>query len=115
MEAELRRSPRVPFIAEAEIMEIETEVRLSARTGDLSKHGCYLDMVNPLPQGTSVKVAIEHGQRTFTATAAVVYSQTHLGMGLEFFNMDPSEQDKLDQWLAAQPRRRPVPIASTYR
>jgi len=31
----------------------------------------------------------------------VVYSQTHLGMGLEFFNMDPSEQDKLDQWLAA--------------
>jgi len=100
MEAELRRSPRVPFIAEAKIMEIETEVRLSARTGDLSKHGCYMDMVNPLPQGTSVKVAIEHGQRTFSATAAVVYSQTHLGMGLEFFNMDPSEQDKLDQWLA---------------
>ncbi len=47
-----------------------------------------------------MKVAIEHGQRTFSATAAVVYSQTHLGMGLEFFNMDPSEQDKLDQWLA---------------
>jgi hypothetical protein len=100
MDADLRRSPRVPFIASAEIMEMDTEVRLSARTGDLSRHGCYMDMVNPLPQGTAVKIAIEHGQRTFSATAGVVYSQTPLGMGLEFFNMDPAERDKLEQWLA---------------
>src|SRR5258707_782986 len=100
MEAGPRRSPPGPFISEGKNMENQTQVRLRARTRDLSKHGCYMDMVNPLPQGTSVKVAIEHGQRTFSATAAVVYSQTHLGMGLEFFNMDPSEQDKLDQWLA---------------
>jgi hypothetical protein len=44
--------------------------------------------------------AIEHGQRTFSAAAAVVYSQIPLGTGLEFFNMDPAEQDKLEQWLA---------------
>ena len=101
MENELRRSPRVPFIASAEIMEINTEVKLSARTGDLSRHGCYMDMVNPLPQGTAVKIAIEHGQRTFTATAGVVYSQTPLGMGLEFHSPDTEERNKLEQWLAS--------------
>ncbi|HXN53374.1 MAG TPA: PilZ domain-containing protein [Candidatus Acidoferrum sp.] len=99
MSTELRRSPRVPFIASAEIMEVNTEIRLSARTGDLSRHGCYMDMVNPLPQGTAVKIAIAHGERTLCAIAGVVYSQTPLGMGLEFRDIDPAERDKLEQWL----------------
>ncbi len=100
MDTELRRSPRVPFIAAAEIMEANTQVRLTARTSDISRHGCYMDMVNPLLPGVAVKIAIAHGQRTFSATAGVVYSQTPLGMGLEFRAMDKSEQDQLEQWLA---------------
>lgn len=100
MQPELRRSPRIPFIAAAEITEVDTEVHLAARTGDLSQGGCYLDMVNPLPQGTAVRVAIAHGDRTFGATAKVVYSQTPLGMGLEFREIDPTNQPTLGQWLA---------------
>jgi PilZ domain len=100
MEAEPRRSPRIPFIAAAEIIEVDTEVRLTARTGDLSQGGCYMDMVNPLPRGTAVKVVIAHGDRTFDATARVVYSQTPLGMGLEFREIDPTHQPTLGQWLA---------------
>lgn len=99
MNAELRRSPRLPFIADVEITQIDADVRLSARTADLSHHGCYLDMVNPFPQGTSLQVAIEHGRRTLTAAAAVVYSQTPLGMGLEFRGLAPAEQAQLNQWL----------------
>lgn len=100
MEPELRRSPRIAFIATAEITEVDSEVRLTARTGDLSQGECYLDMVNPLPQGTAVKVAIAHGNRTFDATAKVVYSETPLGMGLEFREIEPAHQPTLRQWLA---------------
>jgi PilZ domain len=100
MGPELRRSPRIPFIASAEIMEIDTEVRLIARTGDLSLGGCYMDMVNPLPQGTAVKIAIAHGDRTFGATARVVYSQTPLGMGLQFHEIEAAHQPTLGRWLA---------------
>jgi len=100
MNPELRRSPRIPFIASAEITEVDTEVRLAARTGDLSQGGCYMDMVNPLPQGTAVKIAIAHGERTFGATAKVVYSQTPLGMGLQFREIDPTHQPILGRWLA---------------
>jgi hypothetical protein len=100
VQTELRRSPRVPFIASADVIDAETLVRLSARTGDLSRHGCYMDMVNPPPLGTTIQVEIVHGQRTFSATAAVVYSQTPLGMGVEFRTVEASEQDKLEQWLA---------------
>lgn len=100
MEPDLRRSPRIPFIASAEITEIDTEVRLTARTGDLSQGGCYMDMVNPLPEGTSVRVAIVHGNRTFGAAAKVVYSQTPLGMGLEFREIDSAQQPTLGHWLS---------------
>jgi PilZ domain len=78
---------------------LDSEVRLTARTGDLSPGG-YMDMINLLPQGAAVKVAIAHANRTFGATAKVVYSQTLLGMGLEFREIDPAQRPTLGQWLA---------------
>ena len=100
MQTELRRSPRVPFIASAEVIDTETAVRLRAQTGDLSRHGCYVDMINPLPPRTIVQVEIAHGQRTFTATADVVYSQIPLGMGIKFHSIEAAAQDTLERWLA---------------
>jgi PilZ domain len=58
MSSENRRSPRFAFYASAEITELQTETRLTARTSELSRHGCYMDMVNPLPIGTTVKIQV---------------------------------------------------------
>ena len=99
MEADLRRSTRVPFVAHAEIIDVHSEVRLKAQTGDLSHHGCYVDMVNPLPLGVAVKVRIEHRKQTFAATASVVYSVPHLGMGLAFRDIEAGKEVTLEQWL----------------
>jgi hypothetical protein len=100
MERDLRRSPRVPFVASAEITELETETRLPARTGDLSRHGCYMDMINPLPLGTPVRVHITHGQRSFHASAGVVYCQPPLGMGLVFNGVESNCEAILQSWLS---------------
>jgi len=99
MEADLRRSTRVPFVAHAEIIDVNSEVRLKAQTGDLSQHGCYMDMVNPLPRGVAVKVRIEHRKETFAATAGVVYSAPHLGMGLVFRDVEAGKEVTLEKWL----------------
>jgi hypothetical protein len=99
MQADLRRSPRVPFVAHAEIIDIDSEVRLRAQTSDLSQHGCYVDMVNPLPLGIAVKVRIEHRKQTFAATAGVVYSVPHLGMGLVFRDIEAGKEVTLERWL----------------
>lgn len=99
METELRRSPRVPFVASAEVTQIDTEVRLLARTSDLSSHGCYLDMVNPLPAGSVIRIAIAHGNRTFDSTGSVIYSQSPLGMGVEFREVPPDHRLLLEQWV----------------
>ena len=51
---ERRRGPRYPFIASAELIEQKADVRIASRVSEVSQNGCYLDMMNPFPQGTMV-------------------------------------------------------------
>lgn len=101
MEQERRRSPRFPFIASAEVHEESDGSRLSARISDLSAAGCYVDTMNPLPDGASVRVRIFNEMQSFEAAATVAYSHTHLGMGLKFIEVHPNSQNVLREWLSA--------------
>src|SRR5260370_16446521 len=69
--SERRQSARFPFFASAEITELGAEARLTARTSELSRHGCYMDMMNPLPVGTAVRINITYEGQTFEARASV--------------------------------------------
>ncbi len=77
MDSERRRAPRYPFIAEAEVTEISSDTKLAAKTSDLSVGGCFLDMLNPTPEGTAVRVRISHEGATFTALGRVAFNQCH--------------------------------------
>jgi len=99
MKPDPRRSPRIPFVASAEITDVLTETRFRARTTDICQHGCYVDMLNPLALGAAVKVRIVGDVGTFGATAGVVYCHLHLGMGLVFQEIEPAYQLTLQKWL----------------
>ena len=99
MEYEQRRSPRVSFIASAEVHAENNASRLDARVSDISASGCYVDTVNPLPGGTPVRVKIFNETQSFEAAATVVYSHLHLGMGLRFSEVPPSSLTILREWL----------------
>jgi len=101
MEQERRRSPRFPFIASAEVHEENNGSRLSARVSDISAMGCYVDTINPLPNGTSVRVKIFSETQSFEAAATVAYSHAHLGMGLRFSEVPPNSLNVLREWLPA--------------
>jgi hypothetical protein len=101
MEQERRRAPRFPFIASAEVLAENTGSRISTRISDLSISGCYVDTINPLPDGTLVQVRIITETHTFEAPATVVFSHTHLGMGLAFREVQANSQDVLQSWLPA--------------
>src|SRR5262252_2378156 len=55
-----RHDPRVPLIAAVEVTEVATGARLSARTSDLSRSGCYIDTLNPTRSKTVVRVRLTH-------------------------------------------------------
>ncbi len=100
MNSERRRAPRYPIIADAEVTEIESETKLSARTSDLSAGGCFLDMLNPSPEGTEIAVRISHADTTFTARGRVVFLFPNMGMGVMFTSVPASQQAVLEKWLA---------------
>lgn len=99
MSTELRRGPRYPFFASADITERESQTHLTARTSELSRYGCYMDMMNPLPLGTSVKIVILYHEQSVSANGAVVYSQPNMGMGISFDQIEAGHAAMLEKWL----------------
>jgi hypothetical protein len=100
MDSERRRAPRYPFIAEAEVTEIASETKLNARTSDLSIGGCFLDMLNPSPEGTEIRVRISHASTTFTARGNVVFVLPNMGMGVVFGSVEDNQLAVLQEWLS---------------
>ena len=101
MESERRRSPRYRFIAEAEVIEIDNDTKLRARTNDLSIGGCFLDTLNPLPKRTEIQVRIYHGGAVFDARGTVAFVVPNLGMGIAFTKIDSNQAVILQDWLLA--------------
>ncbi len=93
-----RKSPRFPFIASAQVVETRTEARLVARTIDISREGIYLDMLNPLPTGTRLKINVTHQNKQLDAVGLVVHSELNVGMGVQFEEI--GQRAVIDAWLA---------------
>lgn len=100
MGSERRRAPRYQFIADAEVVEIESGTRFKAKTGDLSIGGCFLDMLRPSPEGTEIRVTIFRGSTEFTGLGRVVFVFPNLGMGIAFTSTMADQVTILEAWLA---------------
>ncbi len=94
-----RTSPRYSFTAEAEALDAHSRARMSARTSDISRGGCYVDTFCPFPQNSSVKIRILRDNQALVADAKVVYSKLGMGMGLSFSAIDAENRQVLDTWI----------------
>ena len=99
MESERRHAPRYPLIAAAEVVALQTDTRFNVRTSDASLAGCYLDMVNPLPGGTEVRLQVKHDGTTFTALGIVTRCEPNMGMGITFTVVGLDQEMILERWL----------------
>jgi hypothetical protein len=99
MEEERRRASRHFFSAQAELFEQHTQQRVTSRVGELSLHGCYLDMMNPFPPDTLVTLRITAGAETFQANSRIVYSLPNVGAGAAFLDVASTDQALLERWL----------------
>ena len=98
--AKQRSVRRCTLVASAEVTEPHSGTLLSARTSELGIGGCYVDALNPFPQGTLVGLRILRDQGVFETKAKVVYCHSNFGMGLAFVDMTPDHRALLENWLA---------------
>jgi hypothetical protein len=82
------------------VIELHSGARLSARTSELGLGGCYVDALNPFPEGTLVGLRILRDQGVFETQAKVVYCDPRFGMGLAFTEMKSDQRSLLEAWLA---------------
>ncbi|MGB6875754.1 MAG: PilZ domain-containing protein [Candidatus Acidiferrales bacterium] len=96
---ERRGSARFPFTAAADVIELQSNARLSARSSDLGLGGCFIDSISPFPVGTGVTLRLTFEHKAFEAQAHVVYAQIGMGMGLAFTSVEPDQLFVLEKWL----------------
>jgi hypothetical protein len=101
---ERRSAPRHAMVLAAEVVELPRGAKLSARTSDISRTGCYIDTLNPIPQGSEVRVRLTHHEDTFVALGRVVYVSYGLGMGIAFVKVEDEQLARLDRWFSEPDR-----------
>jgi hypothetical protein len=97
--AKRRSVRRCPLVASAEVTELSSGTLLSGRSSELGLGGCYIDSLNPFPEGTLVGLKIFRDQGVFETKAKVVYCDPRFGMGLAFKDMTPDQRSLLEAWL----------------
>jgi hypothetical protein len=98
--ADRRDSPRYALTLVAEVSEPIDSTVLNARSSDVSRGGCYIDTLKPLPTGTQITIQLRSGEEIFETQARVVYTCPGLGMGIQW-GPNPSDTQFaiLDRWL----------------
>jgi hypothetical protein len=98
--SERRTVPRYTLIAAAEIVEPASGVRMAGRISEISRKGCYVDLLNTLPMGTPVRLRISRDQGAFACAGKIIYVQDGMGMGVAFDDLPANQLRTLDSWLA---------------
>jgi hypothetical protein len=97
---EKRTVPRYSFIATVELVEPVSDVHMSGRVSEISRKGCYVDILNTLPVATRINLWISCDQGTFFTPARIIYVQEGMGMGVAFVDPSADQLKILDTWLA---------------
>jgi PilZ domain len=87
-------------VASVQVTELRSGAQLSARISELGIGGCYVDALNPFPQGALVVLRILRDQGVFETKVKVVYCDSRFGMGVAFIDMTPDHRSLLETWLA---------------
>jgi hypothetical protein len=97
--AKRRAVRRCPLVASAEVTELSSGTLLSGRCSEVGLGGCYIDSLNPFPEGALVGLRILRDSGVFETKAKVVYCDPGFGMGLAFTDMARDQRSRLEAWL----------------
>jgi hypothetical protein len=99
-----RAHPRFKTVNSVEIHPEGAQAPIRVRTADLSMGGCFLEMPNPLPQGTQIKIALWVNDAKLWATGKVVTSTPGFGIGVQFIEISEQDKGQLQRFLESTVR-----------
>ena len=108
--AKRRANPRFSFFAEAEVT-LHDGTSVLGQISELSSRGCYIDILQPIPIGTELRLRISDGTISSELPGKVIYMHSGgglgiFGIGVLFGEMSVGEHSTLDLWLRELAGRR---------
>jgi hypothetical protein len=91
------------FTASVDLTDAANAMHISGRVAEISRKGCYVDLLNAPPPGTLLKVLIYRDAGTFETNGKIVYIHERIGMGVAFLDTAEDQLKILDSWLAELP------------
>jgi len=101
-----RYAIRFPFAADVELIDLETGKQVEGVTSDISLGGCFVCTSKPLPMNARARLKLVRKGQVLEALVSVRIVKPRIGMGIEFFDLEPAYSEMLSAWLEALRRAR---------
>lgn len=101
-----RTSPRVKCANSVEVYPTGDTAPIRTKTADLSLGGCFLEMPNPLPKGTHVRIALWIKESKIWANGEVVTSTPGFGIGVKFTEITEPDKNQVKRLIGSMVRIR---------
>ena len=101
---ERRESIRVNYLCECQVESEGLRTgKVNGRINDLSLDGIFIDSMLWLPIGSTLKVKFKVQEREIRAIGEVRYFMPHVGMGVQFIDLDPYDRDVIESVVYGKP------------
>ncbi len=94
-----RYTIRYPFAADAELIDLESGKQATGVTSDISLGGCFICTSKPLPSNTRARLKLSHKGQVLEALVVVRMVKPRIGLGIEFFDLEPPSNKILAAWI----------------
>jgi PilZ domain len=96
-----RYTIRYPFAADVELIDLETGRQVSGVTSDISLGGCFVCTSKPLSVNARARMKLTRKGEVLEALVVVRIVKPRVGMGIEFFDLEASNSERLVAWTDA--------------
>jgi hypothetical protein len=94
-----RYTIRYPFAADAELIDMESGKQVTGVTSDISLGGCFICTGKPLPANVRARLKLTRKGQVLEALVVVRIVKPRVGLGIEFFDLEPPNDDILAAWI----------------
>jgi hypothetical protein len=96
-----RYAIRFPFAADVELIDMESGKQMEGVTSDISLGGCFVCTSKPLPMNARARMKLVRKGQVLEALVVVRIVKPRIGMGIEFFDLEPPFNEMLIAWIDA--------------
>jgi hypothetical protein len=100
-----RYTIRYPFAADAELIEMETGKQVTGVTSDVSLGGCFICTSKSLPSNSRARLRLTRKDQVLDTLVIVRIVKPRIGLGVEFFDLEPPNDRVLANWIESLQRR----------